>query len=150
MVNEFRVIPVPAYNMQSRRLVHPTQYLDTLKGAVVIIRFTLKHWPISCEFTDTNVADIVSMRVLIPPRKPPRTPSRRVALMDPFDREELDWSPIKKSRTGVWSYLNNHLRIVIWTSLKNLVRCRPFWSTELRRPLSNLVLKNSDDCRICE
>ena len=95
MVNEFRVIPIPAYNMESR-LVHPTQYLDTLQGAVVTIRFTLKHWPIHSERSDTNVADIVSMRVLIPRKETPLTPRRRrIALRDPFDEEELDWSPTK-------------------------------------------------------
>jgi hypothetical protein len=42
MIDEFRVLPIPAYNVQSN-LVHPTQYRRTLKDAVVVIRFTLKH-----------------------------------------------------------------------------------------------------------
>ena len=83
MVNEFRVIPIPAYNMQSRRLVHPTLYRHTLKNAVVVIRFTLKHWAI--ESTDTYVADINNMRVLRLPREPPPTPRRRrIAMIDPY------------------------------------------------------------------
>jgi hypothetical protein len=32
MIDEFRVLPIPAYNMQSN-LVHPTQYRRTLKDA---------------------------------------------------------------------------------------------------------------------
>jgi len=67
MVDEFRVIPIPAYNMQSK-LVHPTQYRRTLKDAVVAIRFTLKHWAISSELCDTTIADINNMRVLVPTR----------------------------------------------------------------------------------
>ena len=98
MIDEFRVVPIPAYNIQSN-LVHPTQYRRTLKDAVVAIRFILKHWAINSESCDTNTADIVNIRVLVPPKEPQTPRRRKIALTDPFDLE-LDESPTKKSRTG--------------------------------------------------
>lgn len=45
MINEFRVLPIAAYDMQSNLAsVHPAQYRRTLEGAVLVtIHFTLKH-----------------------------------------------------------------------------------------------------------
>ena len=101
MINKFRVIPIPAYNIQSK-FVHPTEYCPTLRGAVVSIRFTLRHWAINSESCDTNVADIVNMRVLVPPKEPEPTPAtprrRRFASTDPFDYE-LNESPTNRPRT---------------------------------------------------
>src|SRR5436853_6017401 len=96
MIDEFRVHPLPAYNMQSN-LVNPTQYRRTLKDAIVAIRFTLKHWAFNS--SDTNIADIVNMRVLVPPSDPLTPRRRKFALTDPFDSKS-NGSPTKKSRAG--------------------------------------------------
>ena len=96
MIDEFCVLPIPAYNMQSN-LVQPTQYRRTLKDAVAAIRFTFKHW--ACNSSDTNVADIVNMRVLVPPKDVPTPRRRKFALTDPFDSKS-NGSPTKKSRAG--------------------------------------------------
>lgn len=78
-------------------IVHPTQYRRTLKDAVVSIHFTLKHWAFNS--SDTIIADIVNMRVLVP-RNDPLTPRRRkLALKDPFDSNS-NGSPTKKFRAG--------------------------------------------------
>jgi hypothetical protein len=62
MIDEFHVLPIPAYNMQSN-LVKPTQYRHMLKDAVVAIHFTLKHG--ASNSSNTNIVDIVNMRVLM-------------------------------------------------------------------------------------
>ena len=64
MIESHRVIPIPAYDVTSK-LIIPAQYPRTLKDAVVIVHFSLKHWAI--DSVDTYVADIVNMRVVIPP-----------------------------------------------------------------------------------
>ncbi|KAJ7821445.1 hypothetical protein B0H14DRAFT_2599209 [Mycena olivaceomarginata] len=40
------IIPLPAYDIHGN-LIHPTQYRDTLKGAVVRVTVLLKHWNIT-------------------------------------------------------------------------------------------------------
>ena len=104
MIDDFRVLPIPAYNMQSN-LVHPTQYRQTLKDAVVAIHFTLKHWAINSECSDTNIADIVNMRVLVPP-KGPQTPQRRkLALTDPYDYKSNGFPTSARSTPERFRYL---------------------------------------------
>lgn len=93
MVNEFCVLPIPMYNMQSA-LVHPTQYRQTLKDAVVAIHFTLKHWAINA--CNTNIADVVNMRVLVPPMDLVKLRRRKLAMTDPF---ESSGSVLKKMHT---------------------------------------------------
>ena len=98
MVDEFRVVPIPAYNTQSD-LVHPTQYRRTLRDAVVAIHFTLKHWAIYSDSCDTTTADIFNLSVIVPPKEPQTSRRRKIALTNPFYLE-LDESPTKKPRTG--------------------------------------------------
>ena len=59
----------------------PTQYRRTLKDVVVAVRFTLKHWAFNS--TDTNIADIVNIRVLVPPKDPLTPRRRKLELIDP-------------------------------------------------------------------
>ena len=94
MINNFHVLPIPAYNIQSD-LVHPAQYCRTLKGAVVSIRFTLKHWAFNS--ADTNITDIIHIRVLVPPKDPLTPQRRKFALTDPFDSKS-NGSPAKKKK----------------------------------------------------
>ena len=75
----------------------PTQYRRTLKDAVVAVRFTLKHWAFNS--TDTNIADIVNIRVLVPPKDPLTPQRRKFALTNPFDSIS-NGSPTKKYRAG--------------------------------------------------
>jgi len=82
--------------MQSN-LVHPAQYHRTLKDAIVSIRFTLKHWAFNS--ADTNIADIINMCVLVPPKDPLTPRRRKFALTDPFNSKS-NGSPTKKSRAG--------------------------------------------------
>lgn len=93
MVDQFHVLPLPAYNLQFN-LVHPTQYHPTLNDAVVSIHFTLKHWSFNC--TDTNIADIINMHVLVPPKDPLTPHQIKLALTDPFN-SKLKKSPTKKT-----------------------------------------------------
>jgi hypothetical protein len=63
-----RIIPLPAYDIHGN-LIHPTQYRDTLKGAVVQVTVLLKHWNITVKDNvnrrDTYTADIKNLRVLV-------------------------------------------------------------------------------------
>ncbi|KAJ7839586.1 hypothetical protein B0H14DRAFT_2587922 [Mycena olivaceomarginata] len=63
-----RIIPLPVYDIHGN-LIHPTQYRDTLKGAVVRVTVLLKHWNITMKDNvnrrDTYTADIKNLRVLV-------------------------------------------------------------------------------------
>jgi hypothetical protein len=98
MIDEFRVLPIPAYSMQSN-LVPPAQYRRTLKDAVVAIHFTLKHWAFNS--SDTNIADIVNIRVLVPPKDPLTPRRRKFALTDPFNSKS-NGSSTKKTRVVLY------------------------------------------------
>jgi len=69
-------IPLPAY--EDGKLIVPHEYDRKLRGAVVLISFSLIHYV----KTDTGGkkdlfgADIEYMKVLVPPKRYPRTPSR--------------------------------------------------------------------------
>ena len=84
MIETHCVLPVPAYDTKAR-LMEPTQYSRYLKDAVVIIRFSLKHWAI--DSVDTYVADIINVQIVIPPNlselDTPR--NRKIALKDPVN-----------------------------------------------------------------
>lgn len=87
MVNGFYTHPLPAYDRRDN-VIHPSKYVHALKNAHVAIHFTLKH--LGSNSLDTNIADIINMRVLIPPHPPsmihPVGPLRRkFSLTDPFD-----------------------------------------------------------------
>ena len=116
MVEEFRVIPIPAYNMQSK-LVHPTQYCRTLKDAVVIIRFTLKHWAIYSKSCDANIADIVNMRVLVPPKpwKTIKSTPKKNRIHRSFRFRIVQ---IPDQEISYWRYLDIYLDIVLERDLK--------------------------------
>ncbi|KAJ7726973.1 hypothetical protein B0H14DRAFT_2640996 [Mycena olivaceomarginata] len=63
-----RIIPLPVYDIHGN-LIHPTQYRDTLKGAVVQVTVLLKHWNITVKDNvnrrDTYTADIKNLHVLV-------------------------------------------------------------------------------------
>lgn len=96
MADRFRVLPLPAYDIQGHA-IHLNQYANALKGADVAIRFNLKHW--GFREHDTIVADIINMRVLAPPISL-RPPKRKFSLTDPFDPKFKLTTP-KKSRTKI-------------------------------------------------
>ncbi|KAJ7331383.1 hypothetical protein DFH08DRAFT_1021489 [Mycena albidolilacea] len=91
-----RIIPLPAYDIHGN-LIHPTQYRDTLKGAVVRVTVLLKHWSITAKDNvngrDTYTADIENLRVLVAAPKFGGSPkaARKIAQTDPG-------SPSKKQR----------------------------------------------------
>ncbi|KAJ7804664.1 hypothetical protein B0H14DRAFT_2612087 [Mycena olivaceomarginata] len=83
-----RIIPLPAYDIHGN-LIHPTQYRDTLKGAVVRVTVLLKHWSITAKDNvngrDTYTADIEYLRVLVAAPKFGGSPkaARKIAQTDP-------------------------------------------------------------------
>jgi hypothetical protein len=82
------IIPLPAYDIH-RNLIHPTQYRDTLKGAVVWVTVLLKHWNITVKDNvnrrDTYSADIKNLHVLVAAPKFAGSPkaTRKIAQTDP-------------------------------------------------------------------
>jgi hypothetical protein len=97
IVDTHRVVPIPAYDMQGH-LIAPIQYRSRLEGAVVELHFELSHWSIGGKETepssDTYVADVTQIRVLVPPKPRVVTPTKRKVLR----RIDLLESPTKKSR----------------------------------------------------
>jgi hypothetical protein len=91
-----RIIPLPAYDIHGN-LIHPTQYWDTLKGAVVWVTVLLKHWSITTKDNvngrDTYTTDIENLRVLVAAPKFAGSPkaTRKIAQTD-------SGSPSKKQR----------------------------------------------------
>ncbi|KAG6823746.1 hypothetical protein H0H92_009144 [Tricholoma furcatifolium] len=99
-----------AYKVDAK-LIHPKNYRLDLEDAIVAVHFNLLHWPIAARngrpAVNTYVADLLKIRVLIPPPPPPPprappqpTPSplkRRVTLVD-SDEEQIDTSPTKKQK----------------------------------------------------
>ena len=86
-----RVVPIPAYDMHGK-LIWPVHYRSYLEDAVVVVCFNLRHWSIKRsdkDSTDAYVADVVQMRVLVPPKlQGPVTPrKRRILPTDPFSPE---------------------------------------------------------------
>lgn len=83
MTESHRVIPIPAYDLNSRLIV-PAQYPRILEDAVAIIYFSLKHWTI--DSVDTYIAEIVNIRVVTPPTlsKTNSPQKRKFAVTDPF------------------------------------------------------------------
>jgi hypothetical protein len=102
MLTTHHVNYIEAYDMHGR-LIHPNDYRKHLQGAVVQMHFTLTHWSIGAKSTgsacDTFVADIFSVRVLIPPQAyGPVTPrKRRFYKTDPITP---DISPKKFKRSA--------------------------------------------------
>lgn len=63
--------PLPAYGVNGD-IIMPANYDKALRGATVALSFTLKHYAITSRTSDaaaqdTYVADIVKVRVLVPP-----------------------------------------------------------------------------------
>ena len=76
-----QVIPIPAYDIEGK-LIDPCFYRHYLEGAVAEVHFNLSHWSILRQGVpgkDVYTADIVMIRVLVPPRASatPRTPLKR-------------------------------------------------------------------------
>ncbi|RXW20529.1 hypothetical protein EST38_g5316 [Candolleomyces aberdarensis] len=67
--------PIPAYYpAPENNLIPPDRYWDDLRGAIVRLEFHLNHWFIRGRHVFT--ADIVRMKVLVPPKLPPSSPVR--------------------------------------------------------------------------
>ena len=95
---------LPAYN-RNGQLIKPNDYVRELKGATVVVHFTLSHWAIGGrEQSDTFNPDVVNIKVLIPPTPDtasvPKTPVKRNALTDPFASIGSSPSPSKKTRSN--------------------------------------------------
>ncbi|KAJ3511696.1 hypothetical protein NLJ89_g3949 [Agrocybe chaxingu] len=80
MVNTHRVNPIPAYDVHGT-LLPPSTYRSALEGSVARIHFNLRHWAFpatsSSKASNTFVADITYMRVLIPPKVNVTSPRKR-------------------------------------------------------------------------
>lgn len=99
MFQTHSVNPVPAYDMHGL-LIHLLSYRNRLAGATVELHFEVSHWSMkgrtgepSC---DIYAADMVAIRVLVPPKPILVTPRKRKVFdkLDPFASP----SPRKKAR----------------------------------------------------
>ncbi|KAJ3535033.1 hypothetical protein NMY22_g6664 [Coprinellus aureogranulatus] len=95
IVRSHVVVPLPAKDMDGN-LIHPSQYEEKLKGAIVRVGFVLNHYyPLGGYHRFT--ADIHEIQVLQPPERDPKVePS-------PVVEEEgatVDESPIKKHKSS--------------------------------------------------
>jgi hypothetical protein len=86
MHDTHRVRPLPAYDLDGD-LIPPSQYKAQLEGATVRVYFILRHWSINArqgaQASDAYVADVMSMRVLVLPRR--HAPlNRRLFARDPM------------------------------------------------------------------
>ncbi|KIL54711.1 hypothetical protein M378DRAFT_18628 [Amanita muscaria Koide BX008] len=85
-----KVVAVPAYDMHGH-LIHPSFYRSRLVGAVVELGFELTHWSMKAkgeeEACDTFAADLVTLRVIVPPKPVRVTPRKRrvVHKLDPLE-----------------------------------------------------------------
>ena len=102
LVNTHRVVPLPAYDMNGH-LISPDRYKSALAGALARVTFTLTHWFIPAKdatsaspaspATNTFVADVTSIRILIDPPTPKTPQRRKISKRDPgFE------SPSKKAK----------------------------------------------------
>lgn len=80
--------PLPAYDVNGD-LIMPKDYESALRGATVVLNFTLKHYGIAARepatlSTDTYVADVFKIRVLVPPieRALEESPRKRLLKKD--------------------------------------------------------------------
>ncbi|KAJ2929978.1 hypothetical protein H1R20_g7099, partial [Candolleomyces eurysporus] len=81
--------PIPAYYpAPDNNLIPPDRYWDDLRGAIVRLEFHLNHWFIRGRHIFT--ADIMRMKVLVPPKLLPPSPSRlrSVPIGDDFPGED--------------------------------------------------------------
>ncbi|KAJ7017153.1 hypothetical protein C8F04DRAFT_1157273 [Mycena alexandri] len=94
MEDTHRVYVLPAYDVRGN-LIPPAQY-GTLMGAVVRASISLSHWSIARNARDSYVADIVSLRVLVPgaPMASTSSPRKRKAV----EATDPGASPVKKHR----------------------------------------------------
>ncbi|PCH40664.1 hypothetical protein WOLCODRAFT_159329 [Wolfiporia cocos MD-104 SS10] len=93
------LIPLPAYDRHGD-LMFPGQYRNYLTGAVVECHFTLSHWSIKKNNIgmDVFVADVVALRVIIPPTSFTSPRKRRVPpRLDPLSPPSPD-APVKRLR----------------------------------------------------
>lgn len=90
MRDTFVFNPLPAYDVNGDR-ISPADYESALRGATVLVTFTLTHYHFkqsgTREASDTFVADIVKIRVLAPPAPEPvpRFTMKRVRARDTDD-----------------------------------------------------------------
>ncbi|KAG7094280.1 hypothetical protein E1B28_007884 [Marasmius oreades] len=83
-----------AYDTKGR-IIPPSLVSERLRGAIVKVYFTIMHVPISQKSFHRFSADVVSIRVIIPP-SPPSTPhhsTKRKSARDPFGQDDDDESP---------------------------------------------------------
>ncbi|KAF9269327.1 hypothetical protein L218DRAFT_432059 [Marasmius fiardii PR-910] len=89
---------IGAYDVDGKR-IPPSRAAGHLRGAIVKAYFTLSHTPISSASKDVLTADLVSLRIVVPPPTPttPLTPRRQAAKRkghkDPFTDSDDDDDP---------------------------------------------------------
>lgn len=104
MFETHRVIPVPAYDMHGH-LINPQFYRARLVGAIAEVHFELNHWPMKANATknepscDTFAADVVAIRVLVPPKPVIVTP-RKHKVAHKMDPMESPTTPRKRARVS--------------------------------------------------
>ena len=99
MIGNYHVHPIPTYDPMGKP-IHPTQYEQSLKGALAIIHFTLKSW--SFNAYDTTNADIMNIWVLILPTNPQLLQKRKCPKTDPFKTGSTQSHPKKTHTTHNW------------------------------------------------
>jgi hypothetical protein len=97
------VLPLIAFDVDGVA-IKPAQYESRLRGAVVQMRFSLKHWPISNKMEKNKTkhvfaADIEHIRVLVPPlSSPSKGKGKRTFSLRDTITSTPDLSPSKKPR----------------------------------------------------
>ena len=86
-------VPLPAYDFNGD-LIEPKRYRDTLENAVVEVHFTLEHWAIAKDKSDSYRAEVTKIVV--------HSRANANAVRSPKKRKpaaKLDGSPAKRSHT---------------------------------------------------
>ena len=96
-----KVVAVPAYDMNGD-LIHPLFYRTRLSGAVAEIAFELSHWSMRSRGAepacDTFAADLVAVRILLPPKLVAVTPWSRKVVHKPEPLAAPTAGPSKRPR----------------------------------------------------
>ncbi|KAJ6525698.1 hypothetical protein B0H19DRAFT_1276052 [Mycena capillaripes] len=103
MTTTHRVTQLPAYDLRGN-LIEPSEYVASLRGAIVRATIILKHWNITGKNNeggrDRYTADIEGLRVLVAPKlQATQTPSPRKRKVPPRD-PGMTGSPQKKVHTA--------------------------------------------------
>ncbi|KAF9257142.1 hypothetical protein L218DRAFT_1019666 [Marasmius fiardii PR-910] len=91
---------IGVYGVDGKR-IPPSRAAGSLRGAIVKAYFTLSHIPISGESKDRFIADLASLRIVVPPPTPPtpstlRRQAKRKDGKDPFSDSDDEDAVIKQ------------------------------------------------------